>query len=33
MLDGTKYLNAIWHVINFDEAEKRYNEVVSASKL
>nr|AIN76717.1 manganese superoxide dismutase [Ganoderma lucidum] len=27
------YLNAIWNVINFDEAEKRYNEAVSGSKL
>jgi len=27
------YLDAIWHVINFDEAEKRYNEAISGSKL
>jgi len=27
------YLNAIWNVIDFDEAEKRYNEVLSGSKL
>ncbi|KAM5545366.1 hypothetical protein V8D89_000979 [Ganoderma adspersum] len=27
------YLKAIWNVINFDEAEKRYNEAVSGSKL
>eukprot|EP00753_Platysulcus_tardus_P010200 PLAT2520.1.p2 GENE.PLAT2520.1~~PLAT2520.1.p2 ORF type:complete len:223 (-),score=35.23 PLAT2520.1:143-775(-) len=27
------YLNAIWNVINFDEAEKRYLEATSGSKL
>nr|UAT87934.1 manganese/iron superoxide dismutase [Ganoderma sp. TQC-2021a] len=27
------YLNAIWNVINFDEAEKRYNEGLSGAKL
>ncbi|KAH9934452.1 manganese superoxide dismutase [Epithele typhae] len=27
------YLNAIWKVINFDEAEKRYLEAVSTAKL
>ncbi|KAI0721463.1 manganese superoxide dismutase [Fomitopsis betulina] len=27
------YLNAIWSVINFDEAEKRYLEAVGGSKL
>ncbi|KAI1788053.1 manganese superoxide dismutase [Ganoderma leucocontextum] len=27
------YLNAIWNVINFDEAEKRYNDALSGSKL
>ena len=28
-----QYLKAIWNVINFDEAEKRYNEALSGSKL
>ncbi|KAF8341727.1 manganese superoxide dismutase [Amanita rubescens] len=27
------YLKAIWHVINFDEAEKRYTEAISGAKL
>jgi len=27
------YLSAIWNVINFDEAEKRYNEAITGSKL
>ncbi|KAF9071874.1 manganese superoxide dismutase [Rhodocollybia butyracea] len=27
------YLNAIWHVINFDEAEKRFVEATGGSKL
>ncbi|KIK70094.1 hypothetical protein GYMLUDRAFT_34558 [Collybiopsis luxurians FD-317 M1] len=27
------YLNAIWNVINFDEAEKRYAEAVGGAKL
>ncbi|KAF9260390.1 manganese superoxide dismutase [Marasmius fiardii PR-910] len=27
------YLNAIWHVINFEEAERRYKEAISGSKL
>ena len=27
------YLNAIWNVINFDEAEKRYLEAIGGSKL
>ncbi|KAF9236305.1 manganese-superoxide dismutase precursor [Melanogaster broomeanus] len=27
------YLNAIWSVINFEEAEKRYAEAISGSKL
>jgi len=27
------YLNAIWNVINFDEAEARYKEALSGSKL
>ena len=28
-----QYLNAIWNVINFDEAEKRYAEAVGGAKL
>jgi superoxide dismutase len=28
-----QYLKAIWHVINFEEAEKRYAEGLKASKL
>jgi len=27
------YLNAIWHVINFEEAEKRFQEAISTAKL
>jgi len=27
------YLNAIWHVIDFDEAERRYNDAISGCKL
>ncbi|KAH9997094.1 manganese superoxide dismutase [Russula vinacea] len=27
------YLNAIWHVINFEEAETRYKEAIGAHKL
>ena len=35
MADGecVQYLNAIWNVINFEEAEKRYLEAVGGSKL
>ena len=28
-----QYLNAIWNVINFDEAEKRFVEAQSGAKL
>jgi hypothetical protein len=28
-----QYLNAIWHVINFEEAEKRLQEASAGSKL
>ena len=28
-----QYLNAIWNVINFEEAEKRYTEALAGSKL
>ena len=28
-----QYLNAIWNVINFEEAEKRYLEAVGGAKL
>jgi len=27
------YLNAIWRVIDFEEAERRYNDAISGSKL
>jgi superoxide dismutase len=29
LTSGLQYLNAIWNVINFEEAEKRYNEALS----
>jgi Fe-Mn family superoxide dismutase len=29
----SQYLNAIWSVINFEEAEKRFTEGLSSSKL
>jgi Fe-Mn family superoxide dismutase len=28
-----QYLNAIWNVIDFEEAERRYTEGLSGSKL
>ncbi|KIK27428.1 hypothetical protein PISMIDRAFT_93047, partial [Pisolithus microcarpus 441] len=28
-----EYLKAIWHVINFEEAERRYLEAINGSKL
>lgn len=28
-----QYLNAIWSVINFDEAQNRYSEALQGSKL
>jgi len=33
ILARKKYLTAIWHVIDFVEAEKRYIEATSGSKL
>ena len=33
LIDDVQYLVAIWNVINFEEAEKRYLEAVSAAKL
>ncbi|KAG8891361.1 hypothetical protein FRB99_003649, partial [Tulasnella sp. 403] len=31
--DKVKYLNEIWHVINYQEAERRFSEAFEASKL
>ena len=33
LTDAFQYLNAIWNVINFEEAEKRFLEAQSGAKL
>lgn len=32
-ISHTQYLNAIWSVINFEEAEKRFTEATGGARL